>query len=220
VPERKHADRQIAWSDKYRVVASLLDGASGTVLDVGARDRRLGTLLNSSLAYASADIGPGHDYVLDLEGPLPLSDHKFDFVVALDVLEHLEAIHSAFDELARITSRTLFIALPNMATARRRLLFLLRGNLGTGKYDLRLEHQGDRHRWLTVYDQMNSFIQQRAGQNGLTLRSIIEELDTGTGRFVDRGMGLIGRGLVGVGVFSPGLIAGRCIYVLDRDPLK
>jgi hypothetical protein len=208
--------RPMVRIDKYRVVASLLNDASGTMLDVGARDRRLHTLLNSDIAYASADLGAGHDYILDLERRLPLPDGRFDFVVALDVLEHLEAIHQAFDELARITNRTLFIALPNMATARRRVSYLIHGHLGTGKYDLGLEHQGDRHRWLTVYEQMNAFIQERATQAGLNLRLAVDEVDCGTGSVLYRGLMSIGEVLVKAGAVPRSLIVDRCIYVLDR----
>jgi hypothetical protein len=210
------ARRTMVRVDKYRVVASMLNGASGTMLDIGARDRRLHPLLPPQIVYASADLGPGHDYILDLERPLPLPNRRFDFVVALDVLEHLETIHQAFDELARITNRTLFIALPNMATARRRISYLIHGRLGTGKYDLGLEHPGDRHRWLTVYDQMNVFIQERARQAGLTLRVVVDEVDRGTGGVAYRAVMSMGQALVKLGAVPRGLIVDRCIYVLDR----
>lgn len=148
---------------KYSVVAKLLQQAEGTLLDVGARDRRLAVRLDQQhLKYYSADLGEGCDYRIDLERGLPFPDSAFDYVVALDVLEHVEHIHQAFHELARITRRCLIIALPNLSALSRRWSFLWRGHLGTKKYDLYPEHQGDRHRWLTGYRQICAFISHHA----------------------------------------------------------
>ncbi|MEM4204979.1 MAG: methionine biosynthesis protein MetW [Candidatus Methanomethylicaceae archaeon] len=197
--------------DKYTIVADLLRGEKGVLLDVGARDRTLGRLLASQgLIYYSADLGPGYDYQLNLEEKLPLADRSFDYVVALDVLEHIEHIHLAFQELARITRKCLIIALPNMAALPRRWSFLWRGNLGTGKYALLTEHQGDRHRWLTVYPEINAFISTNAAQAGLDLDRVVEELESGV---IPRRIAI---GLASLGFFRSGLLTGRCIYVMAR----
>lgn len=197
--------------DKYTIVADLLRGKKGTLLDVGARDRVLGRLLDlQALTYYSADLGPGYDYQLNLEEKLPLADRSFDYVVALDVLEHVEHIHLAFQELARIARKCLIIALPNMATLPRRWSFLWRGNLDTGKYDLFPEHQGDRHRWLTVYPEVNAFINANSTQAGLNLDRVVEELESG---LIPRRIAVW---LISFGLFRNGLVTGRCIYVMTR----
>lgn len=197
--------------DKYAIVVDLLQARTGTLLDVGARDRILSRLLDlQALAYYSADLGPGHDYQLDLEGKLSLADHSFDYVVALDVLEHVEHIHQAFHELTRITRQRLIIALPNMATLPRRWSFLWRGNLGTHKYDLLPEHQGDRHRWLTVYSQINAFVKGSAAQTELTLVQVVEQLEAGPL------MARLGYWLAQRGMLPDGWLTGRCIYVMAR----
>jgi hypothetical protein len=199
--------------DKYTAVADLLRGKTGTLLDVGARDRLLESLINQpTISYYSADLDPGHDYCLNLEEKLPLADQSFDYVVALDVLEHVEHIHHAFHELARITRYCLIIALPNMATWPRRWSFLWRGNLGTGKYDLLPEHQGDRHRWLTLYPEINDFIQFNARQVGLYLDTIVEQPEAG--RIIHRIALLTGM----LGILRSGQLTGRCIYIMFRKP--
>jgi SAM-dependent methyltransferase len=205
------AQRVYSRKDKYVNVSRFLQDKRGTVLDIGARDRILGSLLNQqSLKYYSADLDQGHDYCLDLEEKLPLADQSFDYVVALDVLEHVEQIHQAFHELARIARTGLIVALPNMATWPRRWSFLWRGNLGTGKYDLLPEHQGDRHRWLTVYSEMNQFIEANAIQSGFTVASVIEELESGP---IANRLAFLGTSL---GLVRNGALTGRCIYIMTR----
>jgi len=209
--------RTFVSHDKYRTVGALLQGASGRLLDVGARDRRLAAFLGPGIVYHSADLGPGHDVALDLERPLDLPDRAYDHVVALDVLEHVERAHDAMRELARIASRQLIIALPNLATLRRRVTFLLTGTVGTRKYDLEREHQGDRHRWLTTYAQMNRFVEENGREAGFRLVSLIEELEAPWPGRIGGRAARVGAGLAERGWIAPGGVTGRCIYVLARD---
>jgi SAM-dependent methyltransferase len=149
---------------KYQIVGQRV-ASSGSLVDLGARDRILQPYLPAGLRYLSADIVPGHDLVWNLEEPIPVPDQAYDFVVALDVLEHLEHIHRAYKELLRITRRKLFISLPNMTHLALRLDYFRTGSLG-GKYTLLPEHQGDRHRWLTTYPQICAFVQSHARAAG------------------------------------------------------
>lgn len=200
-------NRRMVHSTKYSIVADCLVGCRGTLLDVGARDRVLAKLLDpEALKYSSADLGSGHDYQLDLESKLDLPSMAFDVVVALDVLEHVENTHQAFHELARLTRRTLVIALPNMATLPRRLSFLFRANLGTDKYSLLESHQGDRHRWLTIYHEINNFVLSNARAAGLKPTCLIEQLERG--RVLPR--------LAMAGLLPQGIMTERCIYILTR----
>ena len=197
--------------DKYTMISGYLSQKEGSLLDIGARDRILSRYLdNKKIKYASADLGEGHDYQLNLEQNIPIKDREFDYVSALDVLEHVENIHLALSELARITRRTLFIALPNMATLPRRWNFLWKGNLGTGKYSLLLEHQGDRHRWLTIYPEINRFVEENARKMGFMVDVVYEELEWT--RFFWR----IYLPLAKLGLFGNGIMTGRCTYVLNR----
>ena len=203
--------RTYAIRNKYRVVEDILRDVEGSLLDVGARDRRLAAELNPErLQYYSADVSGGHDYRLDLEQKLDLPDQAFDYVVALDVLEHVEHIHQAFHELARIARRSLIVGLPNMATLSRRWLFLWHGHLDTQKYDLGLEHPGDRHRWLTVYPQINAFVEANGPRASFNLERVVEQIE---GRYVFRAMAYP---VVRAGLLPAGWLTGRCIYVMTR----
>ncbi|MEO6095944.1 MAG: methyltransferase domain-containing protein [Fibrobacteria bacterium] len=196
--------------EKYRIVADWLmrENGKGSLLDIGARDRKLLTYLKGgAIKYFSADLIPGHDYRLDLEAKLPFEDGHFAYTVALDVIEHVERIHDAFAELARITSDTMFIALPNMSALSRRKAYLFRGNLGTTKYSLLPDHQGDRHRWLTVYHEMNAFVESSARKAGMRAELMVECMEGGpVGQFITR-----------MGKFRNGLFCERCVYVLRRE---
>ncbi len=168
-----HAD------NKYKMVARMLGEASGPLLDIGARDQILKQYLPAAAQaeYHAADASDGCEFKLDLEKPLQFTDGQFETVVALDVLEHVETMHVAFAELVRITQKRLIIALPSISTLRRRLSFLFQANLATTKYDLYPFHQGDRHRWLTTYDQIKYFYGMMAAQHGLTWEISAEELE-------------------------------------------
>lgn len=148
-------------SSRFEVVASKLGNASGTLVDVGARNRILKKYLPATIEYKSADFDPGHDYRWDLEKPIDLPDDSFDYAASLDVLEHVENIHQALKELIRITRKKLYISLPNMSFLGFRLHFLRHGMV-SGKYSLLENHQGDRHRWLTQYSQMGDFMKKVA----------------------------------------------------------
>ena len=203
--------RSFTFRSRVQTAAALLDGRSGRLLDVGARSKGLGALVESSrLSYFSADVAPGHDFQVDLEKPLPFEDASFDHVVALDVLEHVEKIHAAFRELSRVCRETFLLSLPNMASLPRRLSFLASGSLRTGKYDLLPYHQGDRHRWLTVYAQINRFVTENAAACGMRVERMVEETD---GNLPLR---LTGWALGTARLPLRGWMTGRCLYLLSR----
>lgn len=84
------------------------------VLDVGGGDGRLRRML-PLLEYASLDISHAADpdIVLDISEPLPewlLTEHTFDWVVALDVLEHLppDRVEPALANIAKLAKRGAF----------------------------------------------------------------------------------------------------------------
>jgi hypothetical protein len=90
---------------------------------------------------------------------------KADVVVALDVLEHTNAIHRAFDELCRVARRHVIIALPNQYEIHDRWS-TVRGRNRSGKYGLPLEPPSDRHRWLFTFEEARAFCRHRADSAG------------------------------------------------------
>jgi len=206
----------VARAQKYAEVALWLEARrfKGCLLDIGARDRIFKNHLGDAVQYQSADFGAGHDHQIDLECPLHLTDRSFEAVVALDVLEHVERIHNAAAELCRISNRYVIIALPNMAVFSKRWSYLIHGHLETRKYDLLPEHQGDRHRWLTTYTEMNAFVESAAHRHGFELVERVEEMEgMPGGRLRGALMRQAARWASG-----EGLHCVRCIYCLERKP--
>jgi SAM-dependent methyltransferase len=115
------------------VTAWLADALpEATVTGVDAREeavREFGRR-NPELEVARADL-----YVL------PFADRSFDLVVATEVLEHLDRPREALGELARVSSRHLFLTVPHEP-------FFRAGNLARGRYLRRLgSTPGHRSTW-------------------------------------------------------------------------
>lgn len=73
--------------------------------------------------------------MLDVSNGLPFADRSFDYVVALDLVEHLDDFEGALTELLRVSKKGIVIMLPNMGYPIFRIKYLLTGRLGD-KYDL------------------------------------------------------------------------------------
>jgi Methyltransferase domain len=148
------------------VVAAYPTIWSSTVLDAGCRDRVFRAALGKhSVRYVGLDIHPPADVLADLDDGIPMADGEADVVVALDVLEHTNAIHFAFDEVCRVARHHVVIALPNQYELHDRWQ-TVRGRNRSGKYGLPLDPPGDRHRWLFPFDEARSFCQHRARAAG------------------------------------------------------
>jgi hypothetical protein len=97
----------------------------GRILDVGAGRNATPFTERFGDAYHPLDMGSsyhiegrpelvGPGTIVDLEhGPLPFEDGSFDTVVCTDVLEHIDNIYNAYDELFRVAARKVVISLPN-----------------------------------------------------------------------------------------------------------
>ncbi|MGH7430124.1 MAG: class I SAM-dependent methyltransferase [Candidatus Methylomirabilaceae bacterium] len=170
---------------KFETVREVLHAAGASpgasLLDVGCRECELRSYLPHGVHYVGLDLFQNAegtvDHVLSVEQCLPFPDQNFDFVVALDLVEHLDDLSGGLKELARVTRRQLMVLLPNMAFVTFRLGFLLHGRfVGTDKYDLTYRMGPDRHRWLTVLPQTDDYMRDFARDNGLLLeRTICQE---------------------------------------------
>jgi hypothetical protein len=142
----------------------------GEVLDVGCDQKNLLEWVTGK--YVGVDIGGNPDIFVNLEKGLPFPDRSFDTVVALDVLEHLDNIHFAFDEICRVSRSYVIVGFPNMFEWRFRLMFLLGKNL-SGKYLLDSNPPEDRHKWLFGLNEAKQFLTGRGSINSF---SIIDEV--------------------------------------------
>lgn len=163
--------------DKYK---SILDGKS--VLDIGADMGYLQYHLPKNSIYTNIGYGKSILHECNLENiPYPFSDKAFDTVLCLDVLEHLENIHAAFDECMRLAKQYVIISLPNAYNDF--WGYLVHGNYKNGPqnmkfYGLPIDPPEDRHRWFFGSQEAQRFIAERAKRSGFR----ILQFDTWKGR--------------------------------------
>jgi SAM-dependent methyltransferase len=159
--------------NKFEFVSQLIknnigESASPSLLDVGCRGCELKNFLPTGVQYDGADLFQNDQksvkYVTNVEKGLPIADGSYDYVVALDLLEHLNDIEFGIAELARISKKHLIILLPNMAHFSFRFKFLFKGSIGA-KYRLEYGMGLDRHRWLTVIPETDHFVKTFAEKN-------------------------------------------------------
>ena len=137
----------------------------GIVLDVGCFNRFLKGYLPDSVEYMGIDIAGNPDRFVDLDKEgVPFDDNSFDCVVCSDVLEHIENIHSVFDDLIRVSRKYVIISLPNSWSVFK--WNILKGGGELKFYGLPLEKPIDRHRWFFNYEQAVRFIDYRAKKCG------------------------------------------------------
>ncbi len=128
------------------------DILQGKILDVGADAMHLKPLLSENgIQYKGIGYGMNIDEKCDLEiVPYGFKDQEFDTVLCFDVLEHLENIHLAIEELFRISKDYVIISLPNPWAEFFQVL--LKGDYGDKEslkfYGLPIEKPSDRHRWF------------------------------------------------------------------------
>jgi len=164
--------------EHVRHVVSQLAVRADTLLDVGCRDGVLKKYVESLVGYCGLDLCcEGADGRLNclgnLEQGLPFKNGSYDFVVALDCLEHLNDLQAGAEELLRIARKAVIITLPNMAYVNQRMAFFVCGRFATNKYSLiynRCSRLDDRHRWVTVLPETDAFMQQLAASQHVSLQ--------------------------------------------------
>lgn len=146
-----------------------------TVLDIGARDGRLGRHIGLSCTLVTLDLGvaPGVGVVGTLEVGLPFRSRSFDTVLALDVLEHVDKMLPAFRETMRVARSNVVIALPNTYELSGRLRYLA-GRPLSSKYHLsdRAAEGSDRHRWVFTPGEAERFVERNAVAAGFEVTDV------------------------------------------------
>lgn len=151
---------------------------SKKILDVGCgKDKFLKKFVREGSSYLGIDVAGEPDMVVDFDktGKLPFQDKEFDLVVCTDVLEHLEEIHSVYDELMRVSSKNIIITLPIPARPTVIKKFFLKERLK--QYGLPVERPNDRHRWFFTYYEAEKFIRERAERKGFLIKIFESDAD-------------------------------------------
>ena len=161
-------DKMLYVYEKYK---SILDGKK--IIDIGADRGYLRQHLPDTSSYTNIGFGPDILKEWNLENiPYPFENIQFDTVLCLDVLEHLENIHSAFDECLRLAKEHVVISLPN---AYQDFWNFLKKGKYRGRpsdmkfYGLPQERPEDRHRWFLGPEEAYHFIAYRAQLAGFTI---------------------------------------------------
>ena len=122
------------------VINQLSLAPRGNVLDVGAGSGELaGKLSGLNFHVAACDCLPRSEWKLgdavpylecDMNVHLPYAESSFDYVVCLEVIEHLDNPFALCQELQRILRKkgTAYISTPNILNLRSRVKFLLDGS--------------------------------------------------------------------------------------------
>jgi len=147
--------------------STLLDNKK--VLDVGCFEAPLRKILTSS-DYTGIDFVGNPDIEINLQETtrLPFDDNSFETVFCIDVLEHLDNLHTIFEELARVSSSNIIVSLPNCWRDARTKIERGRGDFA--HYGLPSEAPKDRHRWFFNISQAHQFFKDHESKLGLTIQ--------------------------------------------------
>mgnify|MGYP003739746629 CR=1 FL=1 len=161
--------------------------------------------------YSGLDLFQNKDnlveFVGDVSEGIPKPDKYFDYVVALDLVEHVDDFHGCLNELLRVSNKTLIIMLPNMGHIFFRVKFLFFAQF-SGKYNMIYGAGVDRHRWITTQAQCDLYIAKFAEENYLKMHTIW---------FCDSRKKVLFSRLCRFFGISPNLWAWATYYVLDRE---
>jgi SAM-dependent methyltransferase len=193
----------------------------GHILDVGADECYLKQYLPEDTQYWGIGLEGRPDQQVNLEKEkIPFPDAAFDCVLCLDVLEHLENAHEAFDELCRVTQHYVIISLPNPWGDFYSMLRF--GDYYPGQpmkfYGLPVERPADRHKWFFSCEEAEKFILYGAAKNGMRVAQMDTSRMGGEGRGWRRLPRILARAILfRHGLNLKNLYADRLWVVLEKE---
>ena len=151
------------WIDnKFIVIKKILENERGSLLDIGCRNQILKKFLNKDINYSGADVTQNENstnLIIDLNSNLNFENESYDFVTALDVLEHIDEPLKIIKKCLNIAKSKVIINLPNVAYYEFRLRLLFKGDLGS-QYHFSGKKKDDKHTWFTNYENINLFFKK------------------------------------------------------------
>ncbi len=142
-----------------------------SILDVGCYEAPLRTLVHP-ISYTGVDMDGNPDIKINLEkiDRLPFEDSSFQCVICIDVLEHLDNLHSIFSELVRVTKKNLIVSLPNCWRDARCPIEKGKGHFR--HYGLPAEKPNDRHKWFFSITEAKSFVEAKAREFNIKIEEM------------------------------------------------
>jgi hypothetical protein len=122
------------WIDekflKIKEFTSLDSKKYKSVIDLGARNQILKKFIPTNWEYTGVDkFTLEKNLNIDVERNFDLIKDKYDLVIALDIIEHLNDPINFFNNCSKSSKKTIIINIPNLAYYQFRFNFLLRGTL-------------------------------------------------------------------------------------------
>lgn len=128
--------------EKYRIrkIRGIIPEDVESVLDIGSK----GNIFNKNYETTTLDVIKEADIKQDLNKNqrLNIPDNSFDIVVLNQILEHLNYVERIIKEAKRVSSKYIFVGLPNEAVYSLRIKFLL-GKIEQPGY----KRHGHKHRF-------------------------------------------------------------------------
>ena len=163
------------WIDeKFLKIKEYLEKHSNqykSVIDLGARDQILLKFLPINSKYTGVDkFTPKLNLNIDVELNFNEIIDKYDLVVALDIIEHLNNPIKFFENCKNISNKLIILNIPNAAYYQFRLSLLFTGEL-TEKFHFSGKFEQDRHRWFTTFNNTKEFL-NNLNTNGYKLKIV------------------------------------------------
>ena len=151
------------WVDnKFPAIKKILKNEKGSLLDLGCRDQILKKFLNQNINYTGVDITQNKaasNVIMDLNSDFRFEKNSFDYIAAVDVIEHIDKPLKVINECLNISKKMVIINLPNVAYYEFILKFALKGDLGK-QYHFSGKKEDDKHCWFTNYHNINLFFKK------------------------------------------------------------
>ena len=130
-----------------------------SVLNIGSRDKSLEEMLGRPVSIVDKNNPDLPEFNWEIE-QLPYEDGAFETVVCLDTLEHIDALHKAFKDMMRVSSRYVVMSLPN--NWKKALNEFIRGRGRWASYGIPPERPFDRHKWFFNTEDVEDFVYYHA----------------------------------------------------------
>lgn len=151
-----HTFYQPRRDQRYLVLKHKLQKYIGkSIVDVGSRDDSAEKFLEQKVTLIDKNNTNLDSWDWE-KTPIPFPDASFDTVICFDTLEHINDIHTSFNDLLRVSKDIVIISLPNCW--KKQIKKMLTLSPGQASYGIPPEKPMDRHKWFFNPEDIGNFI--------------------------------------------------------------